>query len=107
MGEEEGLTKIEVKYFTKDAAVTELMKRASAPNIETIVADGIVDRYIIHLLTKPFKGGTPAIENEPIRADMAVTGMAFHNPPSLFRSLKPVFLLTLSAVRNKRLLKVA
>ena len=77
-----------VKYFTKDAIVTAPINSAIIPHRETDV--GSVERYIIHLLTKPLKGGTPIIEREPTSAVNAVIGIDLANPPKLSRSLLPV-----------------
>ncbi|MNZ85455.1 hypothetical protein D3C78_1042480 [compost metagenome] len=44
----------------------------------------------ISLLRNPLNGGSPAIENAPIKATEKVIGMIVINPPSLRMSLVPV-----------------
>ena len=93
--------KAEFTNFRNDASVTADIKIEIIPDIiNTILinkktsdcfADHIEDSKIRSLDTKPLKGGTPAMESEPIRAVIPARGITFINPSTLFKSV--VFVL--------------
>ncbi len=90
--------KVIPKAFTKPAAASPPV-RASAPTARVSSGDTSITGLPIpdsrdwkrsHSLTKPFRGGSPAIERAPIRKSTAVHGSRRIRPPNRFMSRVPV-----------------
>ena len=95
------------KNLRNEASVSALVKIATSANrarYGAIWLPRIIATYKLHLLAKPLKPGTPAIENDATRQVNAVTGMYLMRPPIAFRSCVSVALSIEPAFRNKRLL---
>ena len=99
--------KLTPKNFINEASVRALVSMAMTAHTArypAITLPCIADMYMHHLLTKPLNSGTPEIENDAMRAVIAVSGMNFIRPPILLRSWVPVAWSIEPALRNSRAL---